>query len=207
MSPHLRLTGDALQVARQGLGHARRLGHRHLGAEHFLLALAGAGHPAGAVLRANGVTPAGVEDEIVRLAGRDAAAALLGDLDREALAAIGVDVGAVRGQLEASFGQRALAAADRTVHGPPGRVSRRPPRFGGAREGGYALPHAPSGFAALGNARREAQAWPSAQVGVQHLALGVIAVGAGLVPDALAGLGVPAPILRAAVIGAFPAAG
>ena len=44
-------TRDAVAIAMRAYDHAIRLGHRHFGAEHFLLALAAADQPAGAVLR------------------------------------------------------------------------------------------------------------------------------------------------------------
>ena len=63
------MSPDARAVAIRAYEHAIRLGHPYLGGEHFLLALAAADQPAGAVLRGHGVTPERVEQEIVRLAG------------------------------------------------------------------------------------------------------------------------------------------
>src|SRR6201995_2584950 len=99
MTEHL--TADARAIAMRAYDHAVRLGHPCLGGEHFLLALAGSGQPSGAILRAHGVTPGRVEAEIVRLAG----GGLFGDLDRGALATLGIDVDAVRTATEASFGR------------------------------------------------------------------------------------------------------
>ncbi len=42
MTEHMRMTRDALAVATGACDHALRLGHRYLGSEHFLLALAAA---------------------------------------------------------------------------------------------------------------------------------------------------------------------
>src|SRR5581483_1942673 len=95
---HLHLDPEARAVAMRGYDHAIRLRHRYLGGEHFLLALAEAGTPAGAMLREHGLTPDRVEAQLVRLAG----AGLFGDLDRAALAAAGIDVDAVRSRIEAS---------------------------------------------------------------------------------------------------------
>ena len=64
-----RFTAGARAVVVQAQEHARRLGHGYIGCEHLLLAAASVGEPAGAALREQGVTPAGVEAEIVRLAG------------------------------------------------------------------------------------------------------------------------------------------
>jgi ATP-dependent Clp protease ATP-binding subunit ClpA len=55
------MTRDAREVAMRAYEHALRLRHRYLGGEHFLLALASSGEPAGAVLRERGVTPERVE--------------------------------------------------------------------------------------------------------------------------------------------------
>lgn len=56
------MTPDARTVAICAYEHAIRLGHRYLGGEHFLLALASADQPAGTVLRDHGVTPERVEE-------------------------------------------------------------------------------------------------------------------------------------------------
>ena len=103
-----RFTGQARTVVVQAQEHARRLGHGYIGCEHLLLAAASTGEPASAVLREHGVTPQAVETEIVRLIGLGQAASLLGSLDREALAAIGIDLDVVRARIEAAFGPGAL---------------------------------------------------------------------------------------------------
>ena len=106
-----RFTAGARAVVVQAQEHARRLGHGYIGCEHLLLAAASTGEPAGAALRGQGVTPAGVEAEIVRLAGLGQAAGLFSALDRDALASIGIDIDAVRAQIEAAFGPGALTRA------------------------------------------------------------------------------------------------
>lgn len=63
------MTQDARTVPVHAYEHAIRLGHRYLGGEHFLPALAGSDQPAGAALRERGVTPERVEAEIIRLSG------------------------------------------------------------------------------------------------------------------------------------------
>jgi Clp amino terminal domain, pathogenicity island component len=99
--------------------HARRLGHRYIGCEHLLLAVAAVAEPAGAVLRERGITPEQVEEEIVRRIGLGGGAGLFGDLDRDALAAIGVDLDAVRARIEASFLPEALTQAAQAAHRRP----------------------------------------------------------------------------------------
>ena len=109
-----RFTDGARHVVVQAQHDARRLGHHYIGCEHLLRAAAGASEPASAVLRDQGVTPERVEAEILRTVGRGAAAGPadpLRGLDREALAAIGIDLDVVRARLEAAFGPDALDRA------------------------------------------------------------------------------------------------
>jgi Clp amino terminal domain, pathogenicity island component len=193
------MTRDARAVAICAYEHAIRLGHRYLGGEHFLFALAAADQPAGAVLRGCGVTPDRVEGEIGRLAG----GGLFGDLDRDALAAIGIDVGAVRARIEASFGPGALMQAGRAVHRGPRLARLNPRRVSGAKRDGVFLPHGPGVEQSRRNACREAQARHGTQIGVEHLALGLLAVSEGLVPPILSALGVAAPALRAAILNRY----
>ena len=187
-------TEDANAIVVQAYEHAIRLEHPYLGGEHLLLALAGAGQPAGAVPREHGVTPGRVEAEIVRLSG----GGLFGDLDRGALAAVGVDIDAVRATTEASFGQEALTRAARAVHRKPRWFNPRPAAFAG--HGAY-LPLGPGAGQALQGARREAQArGAAAPFGVEDLALGILAVSEGLVPPILSALGVSRPALSSAIL-------
>jgi ATP-dependent Clp protease ATP-binding subunit ClpA len=189
MAEHMRMSRDAGNVAMQAYEHAIRLGHHYLGSEHYLLALAAADQTAGAVLRGRGVTPERVEEEIVRLAG----GGLFGDLDRGALATVGIDVSAVRASAEASFGPEALSQAARAAH-----QQADPPRWSPRRRM-IPAPHGPGVVESLENARREAQARHAPQIGVQHLALGLLAVAGGMLPPVLAAVGVSAPVLRAAI--------
>jgi ATP-dependent Clp protease ATP-binding subunit ClpA len=193
------MTRDARAVAMGAYGHALRLGHRYLGGEHFLLALASSGEPAGVVLRERGVTPERVGEQVVRLAGDS----LFGDLDRDALAAIGVDVGAVRARIEASLGPGALTRAAQAARRGP-RLPRLNPRpVSGAERDGVFLPHAPDVEQGLRNASDEAQARCDTRIGVEHLALGLLTVAEGPVPPILSALGVSAPALRAAILGRY----
>ncbi len=124
-----RFDADARTVIAQAAEHARRLGHRSIGGEHLLLAVVSAGAPASAVMRAQGVTPGLVEEEIVRRVGLGAGGGLFAGLDRDALATIGIDLDAVRARIEASFGPQALTSAAQAAHqGRPGPPGHRPPR-------------------------------------------------------------------------------
>ena len=225
-----RFTPHARTVVVHAQAHARRLGHRYIGCEHLLLALAGADEPAGAVLRAHGVTPERVEQEIVDRVGLGAGAGLFGDLDRGALASIGIDVDAVRARIEAAFGPEALTQAGQALQQPhrPSRLNPRravPPalmrrrRARRARRTGLVpapapgglfqapgprpdghLPFTPGAKKALQDALREALARHDNHVGAEHIALALIAVSGGLLPSILSALGPSAPTLRAEIL-------
>jgi len=146
-----RFDDDARAVVARAVEHAIRLGHRYVGGEHILLAVVSAGHPASDVMRAQGVTPELVEEEIVRRVGLGAGGqgrGLFAGLDRDALATIGIDLDAVRARIEASFGPQALTSAAQTAHqGRRGHPGPRPPRIVGAwrrkRRARRAMAHAP----------------------------------------------------------------
>lgn len=188
-------TEDANTIAQQAYEHAIRLGHPYFGGEHVLLALAAADQPAGAVLREHGVTPERTEAEIVRLSG----GGLFGDLDRDALATVGVDVDAVRATTEASFGREALTRTARTVHRKHRWFDPRRRSFVGRP--GEILPFGPGAGQAFLGARGEARRHHAAQPArVEDLALGVLAISEGLVPAILSRLGASGTALRSAII-------
>ena len=222
-------TQEAVTILADAMGHARRLGHRYIGGEHLLLALVSAGQPAAAVLRAHGLAPQRVEEEIIRHGRLEAGADLFGGLDRDALAAIGIDLDTVRARIGSSFEPEALAQAVQRGPRPSGlsprhfrrdvsaRLMRRwhrhraegmapvPLRAAAGlwqRHGGTAvfLPFAPSARETLQNIRHEAQAQHHARPGVEHLALALIAMNDGLVPPILSALGVSAPAMRTAIL-------
>jgi len=124
-----RFEPDAKSAVVDAQKHARRLGHHYIGGEHILLAVVSAGSPASAILNAHGLTPAYVEAEITRRVGAGTGAGLFASLDRDALAAIGIDLDAVRARIEASFGPHALARADLELQ----RCARSPAGSGGSR--------------------------------------------------------------------------
>ena len=130
-----RFTAGARAIVVQAQENARRLGHGYIGCEHLLLAAASTGEPAGAALRERGVTPEAVEAEIVRRVGLGQAAGLFSALDRDALASIGIDIDAVRAQIEAAFGR---TPSPGPVPAPAGGLRRR-----GARWPCCAAPAAP----------------------------------------------------------------
>ena len=122
MPGHL-VRGTRASLAR-AQGHARRLTRRYVSGEHLMTVLVSAFHagrdprPARAVLHKYGVTIEDVAEEIARRAG--AGAVLFGGLDRDALAAIGIDLDAVRARIGSSFGPEALTQVVRREPRPPG---------------------------------------------------------------------------------------
>jgi hypothetical protein len=194
------LAKGARQVQMGAFEHARRLGHPYVGCEHTLLALADVDHPAAAALREHGVTPGRVEEQVIMLWG----GGLFGDLDSNALAAVGIDVDAVRARMTETFGPEALSRAGHAVH-PRGFGGSRwdPRRRGGPgiHADGVFLPHSPDMIQMMRTAFAERDARHDPQVGVETLALGVLSCTTGLVPQVLSALGVRADVLRAAVTG------
>lgn len=123
---------DTRTSVARALGHAGRLARRYVSGEHFMTVLISAltarrdPRPARAVLHKYGVTIEDVAEEIARRAGPEAV--LFGGLDRDALAAIGIDLDAVRVSIGSSAGPEALA-----------QVARREPRPSGLKGGPSAL--------------------------------------------------------------------
>jgi hypothetical protein len=126
---HTRTSVARTSVARasvgRALGHAGRLTRRYVSGEHLVTVLVSALYagrdprPARAVLHSCGATLEDVEAEIARRAGPGAV--LFGGLDRDALAAIGIDLDAVRARIESSAGPEALTQVVHREPRPPGR--------------------------------------------------------------------------------------
>ena len=208
-----RMTPGALAVFRGGFEHAVRLGHRHLGCEHLLLALVAGDYPAAAVLRAHGLRADRVEEQLVRLG----AGGIFGGLDESSLSALGIDLEAVRERALASFGPEALARAGSAVEADaaarragsarwlPGVARTQPGAWhggvshAGASDGGLFLPHSPDVGELLRGAQEAGLLEPAAPLDVPQLAVGLLSVTGGAVPPALAALGVRPSVLRAAV--------
>ena len=225
-----RFTGSARNVVVQAQTDARRLGHNYIGCEHLLLASAAAAEPAGAVLRDHGVTPERIEAAILRTVGRGQTADPLGGIDRQAQASIGIDLDVVRARVEAAFGPDALTRtvpaacrsrrpawgkgplaeltrrrhrrrAGRNAPLPAGPFRQRPP-FAGPVLGGH-IPFTPRAKKTLELSLREAEALHDTCIGVQHLALALLAPKDGTVPVIVSSLGVPATSLRAAILARY----
>ena len=225
-----RFTDTARHVVVQAQADARRLGHNYIGCEHLLLAAAAADEPASAVLRDQGVTPERIEAALLRAIGRGQTAYPVGALDRQALAFLGIDLDVVRDRIEAAFGPDALTrtvpAACRSRRpawgkGPLAELTRRRrrrrarrnatlpagpfrqrPAFAGPAPGGH-IPFTPRAKKSLELSLREAKALHDTCIGVQHLALALLALTDGTVPVIVSALGVPAASLRAAVLARY----
>jgi ATP-dependent Clp protease ATP-binding subunit ClpA len=225
-----RFTDHARQVVVQAQVSARRLGHAYIGCEHLLLAVTSTAEPASAVLRDHGITPERVEAEILRTIGRGAAVDPLGGLDREALAAIGIDLDVVRARIEAAFGPDAMTrpvlahkAATQACRrhqrpawgkGPVAHLMRRrrarrgpagparpgsPPLFQASGPSGH-IPFTPRAKKSLEISLREAKALEDNYIGLQHLALALLAMKDGMVPAILSAFGASPSSLRAAIL-------
>jgi hypothetical protein len=126
------LARDIRSFLARALGPACRRTRRYVSAEHLMTVLVSALYagrdprPARAVLHSCGATLEDVEEEIARRAGPGAV--LFGGLDQDALAAIGIDLDAVRARIGSSFGPEALT-----------QVVRREPRPSGLTGGANAL--------------------------------------------------------------------
>ena len=215
-----RFTDNARQVVVQAQSEARQLGHGFIGCEHLLLALVTLDEPAAAVLREHGLTPERTRAELIRLMKVPAARPvdLLNASDREALAAIGIDLEVVRSRIEATFGPDALARA------VPGRRSRRRgglrsrlrrparnarPRPAVARNGellevpparrGH-IPFTPRAKKTLQLSLREAVGQGDNYIGVQHMAVALLGTPNGAVAAILSALGLSGDALRGAIL-------
>jgi ATP-dependent Clp protease ATP-binding subunit ClpA len=157
-----RFTGEARTVVAGAQDQARALRHPFIGPEHLLLAMLTHGDGVGGkVLRARGMTAAALRDRLSNWDGPNSR------LDPDALAILGIDLGAVRRAAEAQFGPGALAPDARPM--PQGHI-----------------PFSPAAKKVLELAVREAVAVRSTSINSGHLLLAVIGEkgGAGLIRDA-----------------------
>lgn len=180
-----RIGGEARAAVIRAQAQARRLGQAFIGCEHLLYGVAGADDAVGDVLRARGVTPERVEEQVARLIARGRGAARRPiTLDAGALEAIGVDLDAVRDRVEEAFGPGAL---DRpaSVRGGHLRVTRE------ARK-------------CLTRPLRAAGTDPADAHGTERITLTLLAMNASAPRGILAALGVSAEQLAAEISGALP---
>ena len=216
-----RFTDNAREIVVQAQANARRLGHSWIGCEHLLMAAAMADDPVGEVLRDHGVTRERIEATILSTIGP------LRDLDKEALASIGIDLDAVRAKIEAEFGPDALTRALPTAShnrrpawgkGPLAELTRRRRRrhagrnapqpagpagnaqpLAGPAPRGH-IPFTPRAKKSMALSLREAEALHDGSIGAQHITLALLIAQEGTVPRILAALGVQPASLRAAIL-------
>lgn len=179
-----RFGDDARRVVIRAQEETRRLRDGHIGSEHLLLGVAVADGPGGLALR-----DVGLDHPALDLAVRDLPSSA-DELDAEALAAIGVDLDAVRERTDAAFGAGSLdrvAAAD-------GARRRR-----GRRPAGH-IPFTADAKETLETSLREAVDLGHHQIDSGHLLLAVIRLQHTPAHRALLGAGAEPNLARTAVI-------
>ncbi|HET6395113.1 MAG TPA: Clp protease N-terminal domain-containing protein [Blastococcus sp.] len=166
-----RFTIEARQTVVGAQHEARRLHSGRIGTEHLLLALLRQPTPSAAVLTRHGLARDEVTEAVRSYVGD-------GDLDAEALTALGIDLDAVRSSVEASFGPGALDRPSRG-RGPAAHI-----------------PFTPRAKKVLELSLREAIAMRSKTIADGHIALGLLREGEGLAMKVLADRGVDTVELR-----------
>jgi ATP-dependent Clp protease ATP-binding subunit ClpA len=218
-----RFTDTARHLMVQAQKDARRLGHTYIGCEHLLIAAATSDEPVGAVLREHNITPERIEATLLGATGP------LRDLDKEALASIGIDLDAVRTKIEAEFGPDALtrhvpAPSHRRGpawgKGPLAELKRRRrrqpvrnnapqaagPHGSAPRTPGPApqhVPFTPRAKKTVELSLREADALRDGTVGVEHVTLALLLPRDGTVPRILAALDTSPAAIRAAILARY----
>ncbi len=188
-----RFSDDARAVVIEAQVQVRRLGHHHIGCEHFLLSIAAADTELGEVFRRAETSATAVEATVRRLVGDPMHA-----IDRDALAAIGIDLDVVRGKIEAALGPNAWTPATR-------RGSR---WFHRRRDRGYGhIRFTPRARKCLHLSLHEALRLGHHRVGAEHIALALTSMTEGLVLAVFSALGVSAAQLRTQILNSYRRAG
>ena len=172
-------------------GHARRHGHPGVGCEHLLLAVAAADDPLGAALRRCGLTPQRIDRALAGVLARPRRVLFEG-VDGPALAVLGIDLDAVRRNVQELLGAQ-------TAHPRPEtglRVALR--RRGAPRKGGYPVTTRARACLRVAQTASGSGRWPSDPG--PRLAVEVVGVPGGLVPPILAEIGVAADDLHAEIL-------
>jgi ATP-dependent Clp protease ATP-binding subunit ClpA len=175
-----RFTKDARQAVVLAQEEAVALHHGWIGTEHLLLGALRAGGGAARLLAGFGLDADGVREDVVRLVGRGE-----DDIDRDALATLGIDLDEVRARVERAFGPGALMR---------GRACRR----GGT---GHMIPFTPRAKKALELTLREAVDLGERELRAEHLVLGLLREGDGVAARILAERGVTLAAARERVAG------
>jgi ATP-dependent Clp protease ATP-binding subunit ClpA len=171
-----RFTDEARQAVVLAQAEAGELHHGWIGTEHLLLGLLRADGDGARLLMHYGVEHAPVHDDVVQMIGRGEE-----DIDRDALATLGIDLDAVRERVEKAFGAGAL--------------SRRRGCTGGH------LPFTPRAKKALELSLREGLALGARDLRPEHMLLGLMRVDDGVAARILNARGVAFDELRARIQG------
>jgi ATP-dependent Clp protease ATP-binding subunit ClpA len=182
-----RFSTEARQVVLDAQAHAARLGHNYIGCEHLMLSLSGSETVVGEVFDELGLAPAAIEPVVLRLLRAP-------PIDKDSLAAIGIDLGTVTARVEEAFGPGAL---DCTPKGARRRCRRQRAPVASA---GMAAPFTPNAKKCLEGALHQAVSTRDGHIGVVHLAVSLLSMRAGIVPRILSELGVPARTVVSLVI-------
>lgn len=186
-----RFTHQAREVVVQAQAEARWMHHTHLGQEHLMLGvLSQPDAPGAATLVRLGVTADRVRREVEQQVGTpDLSAA-----DADALQTLGIDLDEVKRRVEETFGPGALDPPRRARRGwlPWRRRDCDPPTDH--------IPFTPRAKHALEYALRQAVARKERHIGVEHVALGLLAFKEGVAVDLLQRLGVDPATARREIL-------
>jgi ATP-dependent Clp protease ATP-binding subunit ClpA len=175
-----RFSDEARQAVALAQQEAAELRHGWIGTEHLLLGVLRADGGGARLLNDLGVELASVRDDVVRMIGRGEE-----DIDRDALATLGIDLDAVRERVESAFGAGALS------------------RRGGCRGGTFGghIPFTPRAKKALELTLREGIALGARDLRAEHLVLGLLREGDGVAAQLLHARGLALDEVRARVAG------
>ena len=171
-----RFTDEARQAVALAQEEAGQLRHGWIGTEHLLLGVLRAGGDGAQLLRGYGLELEPVREEVVRYIGRGEE-----DIDRDALATLGIDLDAVRERVEKAFGAGALSR--------------------GRGCGGGHVPFTPRAKKALELTVRESIALGAGELRADHLVLGLLREGDGVAATLLNGHGIALEDVRARIRG------
>ncbi|HEX3791682.1 MAG TPA: Clp protease N-terminal domain-containing protein [Pseudonocardiaceae bacterium] len=188
-----RFTDSARNTVVLAQQSADRLAHDRIGSEHLLWGLVSTNGPVSAMLHEQGLTPDRVEAEITKLGTVDTASAFDG-IDKDALAAIGIDLDAIRSKIEADFTGSpppAREPAEAVSRGLWPRSMRRVP----AGRRGH-TPFSEQAKQTLSQSLRQALALHDHYIGVEHLALALVSAKDTTATRIVSALGLSGAALR-----------